>query len=88
MMSSVKKELTEVNEQLDDVRNRYEELLLNIDRSDLRELLEEMVDLSEDIVKDTLAYVKARKVVFKGNQDRVKMYISNTEGIDPRQQWG
>ena len=47
-----------------------------------------MVDLSEDIVKDTLAYVKARKVVFKGNQDRVKMYISNTEGIDPRQQWG
>jgi len=85
---SIKKELSRVNEELSDIKNKYTDLLFNINRADLRTLLEEMVDLPDDIVKDALAYVKARKVVFKGNQDKVKMYISNTEGIDPRQQWG
>jgi hypothetical protein len=80
--------LSNLNKELADMKNKYADLLLNINRSDLRVLLEEMVDLPDDIVKDTIAYVKARKVVFKGNQDKVKMYISNTEGIDPRQQWG
>jgi len=93
-LSSVLKEedredmLSSMNEELAYIKNKYTDLLYNINRADLRALLEEMVDLPDDIVKDTLAYVKARKVVYKGNQDKVKMYISNTEGIDPRQQWG
>jgi hypothetical protein len=74
MLSSVDKELGKVNEELTDVKSKYTALLLNIDRADLRALLEEMVDLPEDIVEDTLAYVKARKVVYKGNQDRIKIY--------------
>lgn len=74
ILSLVKNELTDVNEQLADVKSKYESLLLNINRADLRALLEEMVDLPDDIVKDTLAYVKARKVVFKGNQDKIKIY--------------
>lgn len=74
MLSSVDKELGKVNEELTDIKNKYTDLLLNIDRADLRALLEEMVDLPEDVVEDTLAYVKARKVVFKSNQDRIKIY--------------
>ena len=80
--------LSNLNKELADMKNKYTDLLLNINRADLRALIEEMVDLPDDIVKDTLAYVKARKVVYKGNQDKIKIYICNTEGIDPRQQWG
>ena len=80
--------LSNLNKELADMKNKYTDLLLNINRADLRALLEEMVDLPDDVVKDTLAYVKARKVVYKGSQDKIKMYISHTEGIDPRQQWG
>ena len=80
--------LSNLNKELSDMKDKYTDLLLNINRADLRALLEEMVDLPDEIVKDTLAYVKARKVVYKGNQDRIKMYVSHTEGIDPRQQWG
>ena len=80
--------LSNLNKELADMKNKYTDLLLNINRADLRALLEEMVDLPDDVVKDTLAYVKARKVVYKGAQDKIRMYISHTEGIDPRQQWG
>lgn len=73
-LANVTEELAKVTEQLSVMRDRYENLLLNNFRTDLRPVLEEMVDLPEDIVEDTLAYVKARKVVFKSNQDRIKIY--------------
>ncbi len=79
-LSSVLKEedredmLSSMNEELAYIKNKYTDLLYNINRADLRALLEEMVDLPDDIVKDTLAYVKARKVVFKVSEDKIKIY--------------
>ena len=74
VLTSLNNELQQVNEELNQIKDKYASLLLSINRSDLRALLEEMVDLPEDVVEDTLAYVKARKVVFKVNQDKIKIY--------------